>query len=261
MSMIISGGMGVTYSTNMGTTWANNITLATGSQDKNHTFVNDVPSSPYYGRAFVTWSLFTQAAPPAVVSYSSNGGTSWTGPVTVLPPPAGHYQQGVNGTVGANGDAYICWQSPITGSPFTGDFVGFAKSTDGGATWSGTTNAYDCNGARNASLTPWGIRINDFPSMAVDRSGGGRNGWIYIVTNELNLAPAGSDQDIVLHRSTDAGTTWSPGIRVNQDALNNGKKQYMPWMCRRCRRAERGLLRQPQQSGGRLGGSVCLALA
>lgn len=126
---------------------------------------------------------------------------------------------------------YTLRQSPVTASPYTSDYVGFAKSTNGGATWSGLVNAYDCNGARNSSLSPWGIRINDFPSMAVDRSGGARNGWIYIVTNEKSLASAGSDEDIVMHRSPDGGTTWSAGIRVNQDALNNGKKQYMPWMC------------------------------
>ena len=51
MSEIISDGMGVEYSTNMGQTWSNIITLVTGSQDKNHGFVNDVPSSPYYGYA------------------------------------------------------------------------------------------------------------------------------------------------------------------------------------------------------------------
>ncbi len=230
MSMITSG-MGVTYSTDMGATWAANFTLATGSQDKNHTFVNDVPASPYYGRAYVTWSLFTAATPPAVVSWSSNGGVSWNGPVNVLAPPASHYQQGVNGAVGANGDAYICWQNPVTASPFTGDFVGFGKSTDGGVTWSGSANAYDCNGIRGTLPAKGGIRTNDFPSMAVDRSGGGRNGWIYIVTGEKNLAPAGSDPDITLHRSSDGGTTWSPGIRVNQDALNNGKTQWQPWVC------------------------------
>ncbi len=231
MSMIISGGMGVTYSTNMGTTWASNFTLATGSQDKNHTFVNDVPASPYYGRSYVTWSLFTASAPPAVVSWSSNGGVNWNGPVNVLTPPSGHYQQGVNGAVGANGDAYICWQNPTTSSPFTGDFVGFAKSTDGGVTWSGLANAYDCNGIRGTLAAKGGIRTNDFPSMAVDRSGGPRNGWIYVVTAEQNLAPAGTDPDIIMHRSTNGGTTWSSGIRVNQDGLSNGKIQYMPWMC------------------------------
>src|SRR4030095_9180920 len=51
---------------------------------------------------------------------------------------------------------------------------------------------------------------------------------LYIVTAEKNLAPAGSDPDVVMHRSTDAGQTWSAGIRVNQDTPNNGKIQFFP---------------------------------
>ncbi|HEY6436732.1 MAG TPA: T9SS type A sorting domain-containing protein, partial [Ignavibacteriaceae bacterium] len=43
-----------------------------------------------------------------------------------------------------------------------------------------------------------------------------------------NLAPAGTDPDIILNRSTDGGQTWSSGIRVNQDPLNDGKIQYIP---------------------------------
>jgi hypothetical protein len=224
-------GVGVARSTNMGTTWGSTTVLTSVSSDKNHTFVNDIASSPYYGYIFVTWSNFSASLPPTVVSYSSNNGTSWTAMATVLTPATGHYHQGVNGAVGINGDAYICWQNPVTTTGNVGDYVGFAKSTNGGATWTATNNVYDCNGARTSSLSPWSIRLNDFPSMAVDKSGGARNGWIYIVTCEKNLSPAGTDEDIVMHRSTDGGTTWSAGIRVNQDAVSNGKKQYMPWMC------------------------------
>ena len=36
-------GIYTSYSTNYGSTWANTTTIVTGSQDKNHTFVNDVP--------------------------------------------------------------------------------------------------------------------------------------------------------------------------------------------------------------------------
>jgi hypothetical protein len=66
------------------------------------------------------------------------------------------------------------------------------------------------------------------PQVAVDNSGGTRDGWIYIVTTEFDIAPAGSDPDILLHHSTDGGQTWSAGIRVNQDPINNGKIQYFP---------------------------------
>ncbi len=36
---------------------------------------------------------------------------------------------------------------------------------------------------------------------------------------------------MVLHRSSDGGVTWSGGIRVNQDAVNNGKVQFFPAVC------------------------------
>ncbi|MCI0472983.1 MAG: T9SS type A sorting domain-containing protein, partial [Ignavibacteria bacterium] len=64
--------------------------------------------------------------------------------------------------------------------------------------------------------------------IAVDKSGGPRNGWIYSVTCEKDMSPAGTDPDVILHKSTDGGITWSAGIRVNRDALNNGKIQYFP---------------------------------
>lgn len=220
-------GMFVTNSSDMGTTWANDYTIVSGSQDKNHTVVDNIPTSPFFGRVYVSWSRFTSAAPPIAVSYSSNSGTSWSVAANINTPPASHYSQGVNGAIGPNGEVYMVWQNPTLGSPYTGDFMGFGKSTNGGATWTVNNNIYDCNGIRGY-LFATSIRVNDFPWMGVDVTGGAQNGWIYVVHAEKNLAPAGSDADIILHRSTDGGTTWSAGIRVNQDALNNGKVQYCP---------------------------------
>ena len=224
----LGGGMNAAYSTNNGLSWSTIYKITTGSQDKNHTFINDVSSSPYYGRVYVTWSLFTASLPPAVVSYSTNNGVSYSSVINVSTPLSGHYCQGVNGAIAPNGDAYICWGNPIAGSPYTGDYIGFAKSTNGGANWTGSNNVYDCNDIRGTLPTKENIRVNGFPWMGVDRTGGPRAGWIYIVTGEKNLAPAGSDPDIIMHRSSDNGTTWSAGIRVNQDPLNNGKIQFFP---------------------------------
>lgn len=41
--------------------------------------------------------------------------------------------------------------------------------------------------------------------------------------------PNGVDADIVASNSTDGGTTWNTPVRVNDDALNNGKHQDMVW--------------------------------
>jgi hypothetical protein len=230
-SYLYGGGVGVAKSTNMGSVWTTTTVLTSASSDKNHTFVDDVSGSPYYGRIYVTWSDFSASLPNTVVSYSSNTGSSWSSVITAHTATGSNYDQGVNGAVGLGGVAYIAWQSPMAGSPYTGQFIGLAKSTNGGATWTATNNIYACNGIRGNLTTKASIRVNDFPSMTIDKSGGARNGWMYIVTAEQSLSPAGSDPDIVMHRSTDGGTTWSAGIRVNQDAINNGKIQYMPWMC------------------------------
>ncbi len=221
------------YSSDYGATWSAGAVLQSGSMDKNHTAVDNTPGSPYLGNAYVTWSDFSQSAPSATVSYSTNGGVNWSAFQHINTSASGHYTQGVNGAVGPDGTIYVAWQNPVAADPFTGDFVGLGKSTDGGATWTYNNNIYDCNGIRGSLNFPGGsqIRVNDFPWMAIDITSGPRNGWMYIVTAEKNLAPAGSDADVVMHVSSDGGTTWSAGIRVNQDAPNNGQYQYMPAVC------------------------------
>ena len=64
-------------------------------------------------------------------------------------------------------------------SPFTEDFLGFAKSLNGGANWTVTESAYNMHGIRGI-LFPTAVRVNGFPRIGVDKSGGARNGWIYI---------------------------------------------------------------------------------
>lgn len=224
----VSSGMFANYSTNNGANWSSTYTIVSGSQDKNLAGTDDAPSSPYYGRSYVVWSRFTAAAPPIAVSYTTNGGVSWTAAADINVSASGHYSQGCDIRVGPNGEVYVVWAAPILGSPYYEDFAGFAKSTNGGVTWTVTNNAYDMNGIRGTFTSKAGIRVNGFPRIDVDRSGGVRNGWIYVVASEKNLAPAGTDPDVILHKSTNGGLTWSGGIRVNQDALNNGKYQWFP---------------------------------
>lgn len=216
------------YSTNNGTTWSAALMMSSQFADKNFAGTDDIPSSPYYGRSYCVWSNFAQARPPIVFTYTTNGGQSWAGVTQINNPPAVHYSQGCDIIVGPNGNVYVCWAAPLTGSPFTEDYVGFARSTNGGSSWTVTENAYDMNGIRSNSFNGWGVRVNGFTRIGVDKSGGSRNGWIYIVTAEVNLPPAGNDADVILHRSTDGGNTWSAGIRVNQDPANNGKVQFFP---------------------------------
>lgn len=220
-----SPGLYSHYSTDNGLTWSGQRTVATNDQDR-ATLVSDVnPSSPFYGRSYAAWVRFSTPF-PVVFSYTDDGGQNWSTPAQINNPP----QRGQGGeiTVGPNGEILVCWAGVISTSPFTEDLVGFARSTNGGGTWTVVENAFDMNGIAGTFPSKGNIRVNGLPRIAVDNSGGTSNGWIYITTTQRNLNPAGSDPDIIMNRSTDGGATWSTGIRVNQDPLNNGKFQYFP---------------------------------
>jgi hypothetical protein len=217
-----------TYSTNNGTTWSTAFMISSVSADKNFAASDDAPSSPFYGRSYAVWSNFALGSPPIVIAHTTDGAQTWSAVRQINTPLSGHYSQGCDILTGPNGEVYVSWAAPTSSGNFTEDYAGFAKSTNGGINWVVTENAYDMNGIRATSFNGWGVRVNGFTRIGVDRSGGTRDGWIYIVAAEKSLAPAGSDADIVMHSSSNGGTTWSPGIRVNQDPINNGKVQFFP---------------------------------
>ncbi len=229
-------GMGMNRSTNKGITWEATIPVvnAGGSDaDKNAMGTDDNPASPFYGNSYMAWTKFTAGNTPAVilVTRTTDHGVSWSAATQVNTAASTTFSQGTDVAVGPNGDAYICWVEESTTSPYPSRAVGFAKSTNGGVNWTFNNTAYATSGMRSSSYNGWAVRVNDFPRMAVDKTGSGRNGWIYVVSAEQGGTTAGTDADIVFHRSTDGGTTWSSGVRVNQDAMSNGKVQFFPAVC------------------------------
>jgi len=217
------------FSTNMGVNWSNASTITSlQPEDKGSSTADNSPTSPFYGRVYAAWVNLTVF--PAVVqfSHSTNSAVSWSSPMTVNPSPpqrcSGSYIE-----TGTDGTIYICWAGASTTFPFPSQYAGFAKSTNGGANWNVNQNIYSLSGIEPTIQQKGNIRVNSIPRFDIDRSGGSRNGWIYMVSAEKG---AGADSaDIILHRSTNNGVNWSSGIRVNQDAHNNGKIQYCPAIC------------------------------
>jgi hypothetical protein len=220
-----SAGLYAHYSLNQGQTWSGQRTITTGDQDRASLKSDPHPASAFYGRTYAVWVRFSPPY-PAQFAYTDDGGATWSAPAQINSP----VQRGQGGeiAIGRDGSVYVTWAAVQSVSPFTEDFAGFARSTNGGATWFVRENAFDINGINGQMPQKANIRVNGLPRIGVDRTAGLRSGWIYIVTGERGLAPAGSDADVVFHRSTDGGSTWSAGVRVNQDALNNGKLQYFP---------------------------------
>jgi len=209
---VISGGSGITF-----------------SSDKNLSAVDDVTGSTYFGRAYTVWTDFYGSYASRIVgAYTSDGGATWSGYQPISPVPSGgHHNQGCDVEVGPGGVVYVIWAHCTTnGQNSTEDNLGFAKSTDGGATWiSSSNNVVDVNGIRALNLFN-GIRANGFPRLAVDNSGGPRNGWIYVGIGEKFNSPATDAADMCLCRSTDGGSAWTHS-RINQDTPGSGRMQFM----------------------------------
>ncbi len=215
------------YSTDMGINWSTQKTISNNQQDLDRgTIVTDGnPISAYYGRTYVAWIRFSTPF-PAFFVYTDDISGNWSTPSQINNPP--QRCQGAEIGISPNGVVNVCWARVTSTSPFTEDAVGFASSSNGGTTWTTIENAFDMNGIQGVLPAKGNIRVNGLPRFDVDKTGGARNGWIYIATTQKNLSPAGSDPDIILNKSTDGGLNWSSSIRVNQDAINNGKIQYFP---------------------------------
>lgn len=215
------------YSDDLGKTWSSAYTISPLTvEDKSTSIIDDEPSSPYYGRLYAVYVNMIQPY-PVLVATSTNSGSSWTTPVKINPTPPSR-SSGGSIVTDTDGTVFVSWAGVIAQAPFTEDYVGFAKSTDGGASWSVNPSVYDANGINGVLTVKSGIRVNGLPRLAIDKSNSPHKGRIYIVTTEKNLSPAGTDPDVILHYSDDKGNTWSSGIRVNQDVFNNGRIQYFP---------------------------------
>jgi hypothetical protein len=210
---------------NNGVNWGGRMVVPSSTlYDMNTMAADNTPASPFYGRIYVAWSNFNLTQPRIYLSYSTDEGLTFSSSQPIGSPQVNHYEQGAKIVVAPNGTVYCLWATPNVANSNVEDKIAFTKSTDGGVTWSAPTYPITINGIRGF-LMPNGIRVNSFPSAAINSSGN-----IFVTWTQRNLAPAGTDADICFSFSNNGGTTFSTPTRVNDDAMSNGKNQFLPWV-------------------------------
>jgi hypothetical protein len=210
----VSNSLAIYKSTDGGVTFPIGHVLAQGqTEDKEMVTTDLTPGSPYRNNIYISWSRLSASADIHLMR-SSNGGTNWSESTVNT---SGTYGQGSDPAVGANGEVYVAWVR----TNYTTQY--FNKSTDGGVTF-GTPQTLATGTAPNIPFSQTGPTT--FPSIACDISGGSRNGNIYVTWCDGR----NGDADVFLRSSTDHGTTWGSIVRVNNDALSNGKCQAWPWI-------------------------------
>ncbi|MCX6284827.1 MAG: hypothetical protein NTW31_11415 [Bacteroidetes bacterium] len=233
-------GQSVAFSNDRGITW-NDVQVAAGPAnvygllDKNHLWIDNSLSSAFQGNLYAAWTNFVTASPDTgqiQVSRSNDGGLHWTSPIAVSHNVnALKLNHGVNIATGPAGEAYMAWSIYDTW-PGDENAIGFVRSFDGGGIWQPSMRIIQNIKGIRSSMTSKAMRVNSFPSMAVDLSNGPNRGTLYVVWANVGTPGinTGSDINVYLIKSADEGITWSVPVKVNQDAAGLGKQHFFPWI-------------------------------
>ena len=215
--------IGVSRSTNNGISWSATIFVPdVDSADKVMSGTDDSPSSPYYGRSYIVYSEKTGIH----FSYTTNNGLTWSAAARVSPQPDNR-RAGASIVTGTSGEIFISWPYTYQSTKF----IGFAKSTDGGITWSASDFAIPvCPSPYDFRFNLNLVKLNGLPVLAIDKSNGPNQGKLYVVCNQgLDaLSPALDDYDIIMYSSDNSGLTWSTASLVNQSTTGITRHQFFP---------------------------------
>jgi len=217
------------------------VETATRFADKEYIAADASPLSPFRDTLYLSWTLLEGdnsgfSTSRIVVQVSKDGGQSWSNPAPIS--PAVFFDELMTGSVpvvDAGGAVYIFYlhANPITQR----SSIDFAKSTDGGLTWSAPAAA-----AANLPTPGWlfdynngdpslgfGFRGSSLPSAAITS-----DGKIFLVWADF---PNGScdpltficvNSDVRMSVSADGGTSWSAPVRITDDT--GATDQFFPWV-------------------------------
>jgi len=116
---------------------------------------------------------------------------------------------------------YLAWMASDNGT-FSPNNMMFAKSTDGGVTWSTPVLVYSATAVN--SLPNTSIFLPDSPVIAVDTSGGAFSGRLYMTFFNFT----GAFMQVLVTQSADGGSTWSTPVPVAPPTAT--RDQFLPWI-------------------------------
>ncbi len=241
-------------------------TRVTVFNDKPYITVDNNPTSPHYGRLYVTWTRFlfgqfgNYIESPIFLSFSDDGGQTFSAGVeisgtssTLCVNPFVSQNKGTcnedqfsSPVVGPDGTLYVAFENDeLQGTPEFRDQYLVVVSTDGGKTFTGPfqavgpifdgTDEYPININGRQTLTNNAFRVNSAGNLAVDPSSGAfPNTRLYISFSDNrngiltgNFTTVVTKTTVLVVGSTNSGSSWTAPVAVSGTATHND--QFFPW--------------------------------
>ena len=179
--------------------------------------VADATHSKYAGNLYIGWTEFSLDKSIMLFARSTDGGRTWSKPLEIstregLPRDDNGAVEGFTGAVASDGTLYVVW-CDISG-------IVLAVSKDGGRSFSRSRTIVK-TGPSYFDPTSVG-RGNGFPQVGIDPG----NGRLFVTWADFT----NGDLDVFSATSKDRGKHWSAPVRVNSDALHNGRDQFFQWL-------------------------------
>lgn len=226
--------------------------------DKEWITTDNNPTSPFYGRSYLTWSKFEShdgvyTSSAIFESQSDDGGESWTPAREIsgfnpalctfqISGPAGQCDENQFSvpTVAPNGTVYVAFQNEQnqalweSANEFDNQYL-VVKSTNGGTTWSSPSfvvgledgaRDYPINASGRQTLSGYQLRVNSAGNIVASPT----DGKLYLVYADNSAGTHDSatpvtNTNVYVMTSTN-GTSWSGPFPVDTGASD----QWFPWV-------------------------------
>src|SRR5437899_9395017 len=207
--------------------WTHFCAFNEGSADRESGWADNNPSSPFFGRLYVSWNDFNQPNANIFVISSTDAGATWSSPHMVSTQATFVRDVQITGDLAGSGAIYVAGMDEGGGGFPHNDTNLIFKSTDGGSTWSNTYTGTPFPG-------PGVCSSGYFAGMFTTNGCYWRHeGWgePAALNNIVHLVyaqhGAGSDPgDVYYIRSTDGGVTFSAPFKLNTDSTT--RPQWQP---------------------------------
>src|SRR5438094_7812989 len=207
-------------------TWTHFCAFNEGSADRESGWADNNPSSPFFGRLYISWNDFNAANANIFVISSTDAGTTWSSPVMVSTQATFVRNTQITGDAAGGGTIYIAGMDEGGGGFPHNDTNLIFKSTDGGATWSNTYTGTPFPGPGVTSVGYFACMFTDFGGYWRHEGWGqpaAINNFVHLVYSQHG---AGSDPgDVYYIRSTDGGVTFGAPFKLNTDATTRPQWQ------------------------------------